>query len=85
VVQYDGKTGKLVGVPDIISRGFIFMKDHKELVDATTGVVKKMIEGRKSDSTDPGELRDKLRDEVGNFLFAKTERRPMVVPVIMEV
>ena len=85
VVQYDGKTGKLVGVPDIISRGFIFMKDHKELVDATTGVVKKMIEGRKSDSTDPGELRDKLRDEVGNFLFAKTERRPMVVPVIIEV
>jgi ribonuclease J len=85
VVQYEGKTGKLVGVPDIISRGFIFMKDHKELVDATTAVVKKMIDGRKSESMDPNELRDKVRDEVGNFLFAKTERRPMVVPVIMEV
>jgi len=85
VVQYDGKSGKMIGTPNIISRGFIFMKDQKELADATTGVVKKMIEGRKSDSADPGELRDKIRDEVGNFLFAKTERRPMVVPVIIEV
>lgn len=85
VVQHDGKTGKMVGKPEIVSRGFVFMKEQKDLMDGTTAVVQKMIEGRKSDSMDTAELRDKIRDEVGNFLFARTERRPMVVPVIMQV
>ena len=85
VVQHDGKTGKMVGKPEIVSRGFVFMKEQKDLMDGTTAVVQKMIEGRKSDSVDTAELRDKIRDEVGNFLFARTERRPMVVPVIIQV
>lgn len=85
VVQHDGKTGKMVGKPEIVSRGFVFMKEQKDLMDGTTAVVQKMIEGRKSDSVDTAELRDKIRDEVGNFLFARTERRPMVVPVIMQI
>lgn len=85
VVKYDQKSGKLVDAPDIISRGFVFMKEQKDLLDSTVGVVRKMIEGRKSDSMDPNELRDKVRDEVGNFLFQRTERRPMIVPVIMEI
>jgi ribonuclease J len=83
VVQYDAKSGKLVGRPEIISRGFVFMKEQRDLVDGTNAVVQKMIEGKQSE--DPAALRDRVREEVGNFLFQRTERRPMVVPVIMEI
>lgn len=85
VVQYDAKTRRVVGTPDIISRGFIFAKDQKDLIDATAKVVEKAIAGNAANAIDPNALRDKVRDEVGNFLFARTERRPMVVPVLMEL
>jgi ribonuclease J len=86
VVQIERKTGKLLGTPDIISRGFTFMKDQRELINATAQVVKKTVVDKDPKSeADPTAIRDRIRDEVGNFLFQKIERRPMVVPVIMEV
>lgn len=85
VVKYDAKTAKVVGTPDIISHGFIFAKDQKDLIDATAKVVEKAISGTAANAIDPAALRDRVRDEVGNFLFARTERRPMVVPVLMEL
>ncbi|NBT37436.1 MAG: ribonuclease J [Actinobacteria bacterium] len=85
VVKFDAKSAKVVGTPDIISHGFIFAKDQKELIDATAKVVEKAIAGNHANAIDPNALRDKVRDEVGNFLFARTERRPMVVPVLMEL
>jgi ribonuclease J len=75
-----------VGSPDIVSRGFIFMKDHTELIEGTRKEVKKLIIDKDPKSeADPKYLRDQIRDEVGKFLFKKTERRPMILPVIIEV
>lgn len=85
VVQFDAKTGKVVGKPDIMSRGFIFLKDQSELIDATATIVNKALASGGGNAIDPAGLRDKVRDEVGNYLFQKTERRPMILPVIMEV
>jgi ribonuclease J len=86
VAQMDKKTGVLMGSPDIISRGFIFMKEHKELIEATRKLVRQIIQdkGQRTD-VDPNLVRNKLRDEIGLFLFKKTERRPMILPVIIEV
>ena len=92
IVQIEKRTGKLVGTPDIVSRGFIFMKDHIELIEGTRKEVKKLLEQEKvggpneaKTEADPKYLREQIRDEVGKFLFKKTERRPMILPVIIEV
>lgn len=85
LAQVEGKTGKMIGKPDIISRGFIFMKSHQELIDLTCNHVIKVLAEHGNHPPDPKIIRDKIRDEVGNFLFLKTERRPMVLPVLIEV
>ncbi len=86
IAQVEKKTGALVGYPDIISRGFIFMKEHQELIKATRDHVKKTIVDKDPKSAaDPKYIRDQIRDEIGKFLFQKTERRPMILPVIIEV
>ncbi|NMB47822.1 ribonuclease J [Candidatus Kuenenbacteria bacterium] len=80
------KTGKLLHSPDIISRGFIYMKENKKIIEDTRNKVKKIL-----NDTDPkieafpDYLKNKIRNDVGQFLFSKTERRPMILPVIIEV
>lgn len=86
VVTLDGKTGRLVGSPDIISRGFVYMKDSKKLIDETRGKIKDILNGSENKKlTDESFIRDKVRNELGQFLFKKTERRPMILPVVIEV
>jgi len=80
------KTGDLIGSPDIISRGFIYMKESKELVQQARNLVKKIAKDRNPKCpADPMELKNRLRNEVSAFLFKKTKRRPMVLPVVIEV
>ncbi|OGL94437.1 hypothetical protein A2239_01900 [Candidatus Uhrbacteria bacterium RIFOXYA2_FULL_40_9] len=86
IVQIDRKTGKLVGSPDIISRGFIFMKENRELIEMTRTKVKKAIVDKDpKSSADNNFIRNQLRSEIGKFLFKRTERRPMILPVVIEV
>lgn len=83
----DGKTNKVVGKPQVTSRGFIFVKENFDLVNATKKKVEEIIDQK----TTPGEpanwdyVKNNIREAVGSFLYAKTERRPMVLPVIIEV
>ncbi len=85
VVKADKHTGDLVGVPDIISRGFIFMKDHQELVEGTAKKVQDVLKKTTKSEADPEHIKTLIRDEVGAYLFQKTERRPMILPVLIEV
>jgi len=86
VAQIDRKNGKLVGSPDIVSRGFIFMKENKELIHKTRSRIKKIIIDNSGKSgADLDHIKNKLRNDIGQFLFQKTERRPMVLPVVIEV
>jgi len=80
------KSGELIGSPDIISRGFVYMKESKTLIEEARNLVKKIcIDKGKDFAADPMEIKNKLRDGVGQFLYKKTKRRPMVLPVIIEV
>jgi ribonuclease J len=83
----DRRTGKVKASPDIISRGFIYLKDHKELLMALRKKVRFIIETHTANGKDINGtyLKDELRNQVGLFLFQKTERRPMVLPVVIEV
>lgn len=86
IAQVDQRTGALVGSPDIVSRGFIFMKEHRELIEATRAKIRAVLVDKNPESSaDSGEIRERIRDEIGAFLFQKTERRPMILPVIIEV
>ena len=92
IATIDSKTGDPIGNPDIISRGFIYMKDNKDLIQDTRMRVKKIIK-----ETDPllltstrglgedDQLKNKIRADVSQFLFNKTKRRPMVLPVVIKV
>lgn len=86
VAVLDPKTGALVGTPQIMSRGFIQMKDNAELIAETQQKLRLTIQGHdRTGATDNEAIKEKIRDDIGAFLFTKTQRRPMVLPVIVEV
>lgn len=86
IATIEGKTGKLIGSPDIISRGFIHMKENKELVERLRAKIKKiLVDHEPKMAADDDEIRGKLRNDIGQFLFTLTERRPMILPVIIKV
>ena len=86
ITQVEKKTGKLYGEPDVVSRGFVQMRDNKELMIETRALIAKLVVGHDlTTPVDPETLKAAIRDEVGKLLFKKTERRPMILPVLMEV
>ncbi|MBU1167014.1 ribonuclease J [Patescibacteria group bacterium] len=86
IATLEGRTGKLIGSPDIISRGFVYMKESKKLIEQTRKRIKTiLIDKDPKMSLNETYIRNKIRDDIGQFLFTKTQRRPMILPVIIEV
>lgn len=86
IATIDAKSGSLIQNPDIISRGFIFLKDNKDIIEDIRHRVKKMvIESDPKTWADTNEIKNNLRDKVGQILFQKTQKRPMILPVVIEV
>jgi len=87
IATIDKKTGAIIQNPDLISRGFIYMKENKKLIEDTRMLVKKIFKGKAEAESEVDEnyYKDRIRNEVGKFLFQKTQRRPMVLPVIIKV
>ncbi|MEK9130090.1 MAG: ribonuclease J [Patescibacteria group bacterium] len=81
----DSKTGKLINNPDIISRGFVYMKENKELIERVRSKVKKILTENDPRNTFDTYLKDKIRNDLGQFLYTKTQKRPMILPVLIEV
>ncbi|MDP3935252.1 MAG: ribonuclease J [Candidatus Giovannonibacteria bacterium] len=87
IAAVDAKTGQVKGSPDIISRGFIYLKESHELLAHTRHLVKRVVEEstNKMHPINYTHVRDNVRERLGSYLFQKTNRRPMVLPVIIEV
>ncbi len=89
IVTVDHNTGEVVTSPDIISRGFIYMRENEQLVHKSRAEIKKIFAKhapqKNGPKTDWSLVKQKLRDDMGEFLFNETERRPMVIPVVIEV
>jgi ribonuclease J len=86
IATIDTKTSDIIGNPDLISRGFVYMKDNRELIEKTRTKVKNLVkEHCKSIPADDDYIKNRIRNDVGQFLFAQTKRRPMVLPVIIKV
>ncbi len=86
VLTMDSSTGEVIAGPDIISRGFVYVKESENLMDDVKSVVRREIKkceerGIRDWSTIKSTVRENLRD----YIFAKTKRNPMIIPIIMEV
>ncbi len=88
VVSVDRTTGELVSGPDVVSRGFVYMRQSDDLIEATKNTVREALNGHTGNGqteTDSAFITRKIKDTVSDFLYSKTKRRPMVLPVVMEV
>lgn len=86
IATIDGRTGDLILNPDIISRGFVYLKENKRLIEMTRTKVRKILkDDNPLTAPDDNYLKDKIRNDIGKFLFQKTEKRPMILPVIIQV
>ena len=87
VAVIDKDNHKVKGSPDIISRGFVYLRESKELLAETRqkaiSIVNKSIGTSKN--INYNYIKDELKNKIGEFLFTKTKRRPMVLPVVIEV
>lgn len=86
VVTIDKESGTAIAGPDIISRGFVYVRESEELMDQARAVVKDVLEECKLNKTKEWTtIKSNIRDELKKFLYEKTKRSPMILPVIMEV
>ena len=87
ITVIDSQTGKVRNSPDIISRGFIYLRESQELLRQTRYLIRKTIEEAtgKMHPINITYVKELVRDRIGKFLFQKTKRRPMVLPVLIEV
>ena len=85
-VCIDRESGEIVSGPDVVTRGFVYVKESEELINAAREVAVEAIEAQ----TDGGyfdwnSIKASLRDEISHLMYERTKRSPMILPVIMEV
>lgn len=86
VLALDSYNSVLVSGPDIVSRGFVYVRESEDLMDEAHDVVQEAInQCLDRGITDWGKLKSGIRDSLGDFVWKKTKRRPMILPIIMEV
>lgn len=86
IVTLDKRSGRTLKNPDIISRGFIYLKENKELVEGIRSKIKGIVNRiPRYQPIDSEYLKSLLRDQLGQFVYNKTQRRPMILPVVIEI
>lgn len=86
VVTMSKQEGKVIAGPDIISRGFVYVRESEDLMEEARNVVKAALsECEKRNITDWSTLKSSIRDSLRKFLYEKIKRNPMILPIIMEV
>lgn len=86
VLAIDKTSGKIVSGPDIISRGFVYVREAETLfTDAKTVLTHALYELEKENTTDWSSIKSTVRDTLRTYLYQETRRNPMILPIIMEV
>ena len=84
IVAVDARTGRLVRPAEVLSRGFVDNEEHAAMLDRAARVAEAALEGREH-AAPAGEVNARLKDALGKFAYDETRRRPMVLPVTLEV
>ncbi|WP_391560135.1 ribonuclease J [Robertmurraya sp.] len=86
VVTLSRAEKKITAGPEIISRGFVYVRESEKLMEESTQLVRSIVERNTTrESFDWGTMKQSMRDELNQFLYDKTKRRPMILPIIMEI
>ena len=86
VVTLDRYNNMLLAGPDIVSRGFVYVRENEQLMDAAKNVVRDTLEHCSSKNiTDWSRIKTAIRDDLSDFIWKKMKRSPMILPIIMEV
>ena len=86
IIAMNKKTGQMVSGPDIISRGFVYVRESTDLMNDVRDMVTKSVENCKTQNIkDWSSIKSQIRDDLRNFIFKKTRRNPMILPIIMDV
>ncbi|MEW6623218.1 MAG: ribonuclease J [Bacillota bacterium] len=86
VVTLDKQTGQVLAGPDVVSRGFVYVRESEQLMEEIRDKIKQCLEtcGQKNIS-EWSQIKTNVKDTLGKFLYEKTRRKPMILPIIMEV
>ncbi|RJS62652.1 Zn-dependent hydrolase [Bacillus sp. PK3_68] len=86
VITLSKKQKRIVSGPEIISRGFVYVRESEKLMEQSTKLITDIVEKNMAgESFDWSSIKQDIRDQLNSFLFEKTKRRPMILPIIMEV
>jgi ribonuclease J len=85
VLTIDRQTGHPTGLPDVISRGFVYQRESEELLEQARQVALESLDHQTDHTAEYGFIKNKVRDALSKFLYEQTKRRPMILPVVVEV
>jgi ribonuclease J len=86
VASIEKASGEIVSGPDIISRGFVYVRENEDLIEsARVAVEQRLDKCRKSGVRDWAALKNAIREELRDFIYMKTRRNPVILPIFMEV
>ena len=86
VMTMDSSTGEIIAGPDVISRGFVYVRESENLMENVKAVIRSEIEKcERNHITDWATIKSNLRDNLKDYIAQKTKRNPMILPIIMEV
>jgi len=85
IIAINRQTGKLVGRPDIVSRGFVDMKESTSMIEKSRDVVARALDHGRDRPADWGFISTKVREVLSQFYYEQTKRRPMILPFMVKV
>jgi ribonuclease J len=85
IIAINRQTGKLVGRPDIVSRGFVDTKESKDMIEESRDLVARTLDHGRERPADWGFIHTKVRDVLSRFYYEQTKQRPMILPFMVKV
>ena len=86
VATIDRESGCVLAGPDIVSRGFVYVRESEELIDEAKQLMKQVMDNcRERNIREWGNIKSAMRDALSDYIYSKTKRSPMILPIIMEV
>lgn len=86
VATMDRESGRVVAGPDIVSRGFVYVRESEELLDEAKNLMKQVMDNCfERNVREWGNIKSAMRDELSDFIYKETKRSPMILPIIMEI
>ena len=86
VMTMDSNTGEVISGPDVVSRGFVYVRESENLMDEVKQVIAEEVRKCEENSIrDWSTIKSNIKDTLRDYIFTKTKRNPMILPIIMEV